>query len=275
MFKKYERIFLYLAIFLALPLVFFSGAGFDHTLSLLTGKSDSGTTSSNSTQTNNSSSKNSNSNKASSKPTPGKSSQATTGSSKNSSTGSGSSPSSSGALTGSTGGIKTGAYGYTGHKDATDTNLPPVLEGFTKGSTSGGAAFQLPDIASASNILKLFQKDYPNCKTVADPASVGAMVLPGSVGADTLSACSEGDIKGKGYVIYFVTDKATVQKYQDKNSTELFKNFKSPIPSSLESVYFTPSSRAIVFSTGGEYAFDAGEVAWGVLFNLGYTPPKR
>ena len=171
--------------------------------------------------------------------------------------------------------IKTGKYGYKGYKDSTDTTIKPILKGWDNTGLVTGEGFTLPDVASASNILNLFQKDFPDCKTIPNPNADSPIALSGSVGADTLSGCTQGDPTKSGFNIYFITDKQTVISNSGKDSVNLYTNFKSPYSSKLEQVYFTPSSRAIVLSTGGDYAFDANEVSWGILFDLGYTPPKR
>lgn len=171
--------------------------------------------------------------------------------------------------------IKTGKYGYKGYKDSTDTTIEPILKGWDETGQIVGEGFTLPDVASASNILKTFQKDFPECKTIINPIADSPVALSGTVGSDTLSGCSQGDPTKSGFNIYFISEKQTVISNSGKDSVNLYTNFKSPFSSKLEQNYFTPSSRALVISTGGDLAFDANEVSWGILYDLGFTPPKR
>lgn len=157
----------------------------------------------------------------------------------------------------------------------TDLNIAPDLTVVgSSTSMSGGDAFKLKPVASASEIIK-FYKLTRDCSTLTDP-TVGAPVgVIGSSANDTLAACNFGDINTDGYAVYVMTAKDQVTKYNTAETLKAFKGFKSPFSSSAPQIYFTPSSRAIIVTYGGDYSFDANEVAWGVINDLGYNPPTR
>ena len=159
--------------------------------------------------------------------------------------------------------------------NSNDLNIAPDLTvvGSTS-SISGGDTFKLKPVASATEIIKFF-KLTRDCSVINDPA-VGAPVgVIGTSANDTLAACNFGDINNDGYAVYVMTGKDQVTKYNTADALKAFKEFKSPFTSSAPKIFFTPSSRAIIVTYGGDYAFDANEVAWGVINDLGYNPPTR
>lgn len=177
------------------------------------------------------------------------------------------------------GGVNIANFGYVGHKDASDIDVPPTitqLSGTVLDDT--GAVFKLPDVASAKNVLNLIISDLAEANIkceVIDPTVSPLITLAGSVSSDTIAACKGGDPAGTGFIEYVITDKSFVAQYNQAKFQEMYLNFQTPITGKGEQTQFTPSSRAILLVVGGEYAFDASEISWAVLYNLRYAPPVR
>lgn len=174
----------------------------------------------------------------------------------------------------------TSKYGYTGKKDPSDVTITPTLTTLT-GSALGSlpGSFQLPAVASASKVLGLIQSDLTSanldCQTLTSPLPDVGFSFAGSLLKDTVAACKRGDPTADGFYEFVLTDPAAVSKYDNADGVKNYLNYSSPETSSLASTYFTPSSKAILFTVGGQYAFDANEISWADLYNLGYQPPKR
>lgn len=170
-------------------------------------------------------------------------------------------------------------FGYTPKSLPTNMDIAPLFNFETATSVNFGEAFNLTEVASAKRVLALIQKELAEadllCETIPDP-TVGAYIsLLGSVKNDTIAACKHGDPSGTGFVEYVLTSPEATNTYNTKANEALYLSFKSPIPTSLSQIQFTPSLRAILFVVGGEFAFDASEISWAVLFNSRFNPPKR
>ena len=170
-------------------------------------------------------------------------------------------------------------FGYTPKSLPTNMDIPPVFNFETATSINFGEAFNLAEVVSAKRVLALIQKELAEadlvCETIPDP-TIGAYIpLLGSVKSDTLAACKHGDPKGTGFIEYVLTSQEATNLYNTKSNADLFLSFKSPVQSELEQIQFTPSLRAVLFVTGGEFAFDASEISWAVLYNSRFNPPKR
>lgn len=170
-------------------------------------------------------------------------------------------------------------FGYTPKSLPTNMDIPPVFNFETGTSLNFGEAFNLAEVASAKRVLALIQKELAEadlaCETIADP-TVGAYIsLLGSVKNDTIAACKHGDPTGTGFIEYVLTSPEATNTFNTKANEQLYLTFKSPITTTLSQIQFTPSLRAILFVVGGEYAFDASEISWAVLFNSRFSPPKR
>ena len=141
-----------------------------------------------------------------------------------------------------------------------------------------GAVFKLPDVASAKSVINLIVNDLAEANiacAVIDPTTAPLITLQGSLKSDTLAACQFGDPAKDGFIAYVITDKATVAKYNQSDYVKMYLDFKSPLTGIGEQTQFTPSNRAILFVVGGQYAFDASEISWAVLYNSRFEPPKR
>lgn len=179
--------------------------------------------------------------------------------------------------TSTTSGLK--KFGYTPKSLPTNMDIPPVFNFETATAVNFGEAFNLAEVASAKRVLSLIQKELAEadlvCETISDP-TVGAYIsLLGSLKNDTIAACKHGDPTGTGFVEYVLTSPEATNLYNTKANEQLYLTFKSPITTTLSQIQFTPSLRAILFVVGGEYAFDASEISWAVLFNSRFSPPKR
>jgi hypothetical protein len=176
-------------------------------------------------------------------------------------------------------GINIANYGYKGKKDPSDVDVPPTLTLMTGVVGVNSDAFKLEEIASASTVLNLIIKDLADanikCDVLPDPTVSPVLKLYGSVKTDTLAACQSGDPRGTGFIEYIFTSKDAIAQFDTADGIKQYLSYSSPVASSLGQTEFTPSSRAIIFTAGGEYAFDANEISWATLFNRGYTPPKR
>ena len=166
-------------------------------------------------------------------------------------------------------------YGYKGKADASDMTLAPNLSPMTGGITdANGAAFVLPDVASASKIMKLWQEDI-TCELIADPTKGAPISILGDLKNDTIAGCKSLDSAKDPFYAYVLTSKEAVAKYNNAAGVTKYKSFTSPVTSQSGKTYFPPSSKAIIFTVGGDAAFEANEIIWGVIYNLGFQPPVR
>lgn len=212
------------------------------------------------------------------KPTPAPSAKKTTTKS-TTSTKSSTLSKSSGTKTSTSSKTKSNNFGYVGHKDSSDMDIAPILTQLSGTALDdSGAEFKLPTVASAKSVLNSIMSDLSEagikCEII-DPTVNPLISLTGTVKDDTLAACKYGDPSADGFIEYVITDKATVAKYNQSQYVTQYLNFQSPLIGSGKQTKFTPSLRAILFVVGGEFAFDANEISWAVLYNSRFQPPQR
>lgn len=151
------------------------------------------------------------------------------------------------------------------------SNIDPVIGDST-------SKIKLPDFISAQAVLKEVKSDLNdanfNCSN-SDPKKNPLIILPGSESEGTLASCSMGDPEDDGFILFVVTDKNFVSKYNSEKYLNYFREFQSPIDGLAENALFTPSLRAILFVLGGKNAFPASEIAWGTLDSMQLEPPSR
>jgi len=174
---------------------------------------------------------------------------------------------------------KTSPFMTKGKKDPSDTDIAPTITQLSASALGeNGAVFKLPDVASAKLVLSQIIADLAEggikCESI-DPTIAPLITLDGNLKDDTVAACQSGDPADTGFIEYVITDKAAVAKYNSAQNIAGYLNFVSPQVGKGEQTQFTPSSRVALFVVGGEYAFDASEISWAVLYNSRFTPPAR
>jgi hypothetical protein len=175
---------------------------------------------------------------------------------------------------------KIGNFGYTGKKDPSDINVPHMLDTLTGGSLNNlVTGFKLPAEVSASTVMQLIQTDLSSanlsCETVVGSLPDLPFTFAGSVTKDSVAVCENGDPLASGFYEFILTDPVAVSKYNTVEGAKAYINYLSPELSQYPFTYFTPSNRAIIFTVGSQFAFDANEISWATLYNSGYAPPTR
>lgn len=128
-----------------------------------------------------------------------------------------------------------------------------------------GEVFKLPEVASASQIVTLLQKELA-CTLILDPKEITIFPLFGSIKEDTLAMCKDRDPAEEGFIFYVTTS---------KEALALFNSSKRPqIKTPYENTYTYSSLKAVIMVAGGPYAFDAEEISYDILSVLGYEPER-